>query len=425
VPSPRPTLGLDVVQRIVAESCFGPTDGEPRLGVELEWLTLPLAESSDRRDKAVLHPVDIEEIGERLSSPGALLGGSRLTFEPGGQLELSSPPSAAVATVCEALSDDAAAARRAAAAQGLQLVGLGMDPSRPPRRVVDAPRYRAMETYFVSEGPAGRKMMCSTAAIQVSIDTGPASSVARRWRLAHDLGPTLSATFANSPFSGGVPSGSLSTRLDTWWAVDPSRTLPPRQGSDYVETWTDYALDARVMLIRRTEQDFVPLRTPLRFGEWMYSGHELGYPTAADFDYHLTTLFPPVRPRGHFELRYIDSLPDPWWKVAVAVAACLLDDPEASEAARVSTSSTSHLWKEASRSGLCNPLLANSALKCFEAALPALERRGVDRETADLVARFHERYVSRGRSPAHDRLDEFSETGSVIPSRAALEESWI
>ncbi len=322
VPSPRPTLGLDVVQQAVEEGCFGPTDGDARVGAELEWLTVPVAgNGASRRCSSAIDRLDIEEIAARLSYPGALGRGCVLTFEPGGQLELSSPPCRGIATVCEVLSADTAAARRAAAAQGVELIGLGMDPARPPRRIVDAPRYRAMETYFISDGPAGRTMMCNTAAVQICVDTGRPAQVGNRWQLAHALGPTMAAAFANSPFAAGRPSGLVSTRLANWWAIDSSRTIPARQDPDYVTTWVDYALDARVMLIRRSEHDFVPIGSPMSFRAWMASGHELGYPTTSDFAYHLTTLFPPVRPRGHFEIRYIDALPEPWWRVAIAVVA--------------------------------------------------------------------------------------------------------
>ncbi|KOG85757.1 glutamate--cysteine ligase, partial [Streptomyces varsoviensis] len=57
-------------------------------------------------------------------------------------------------------------------------------------------------------------------------------------------------------------------------------------------------------------------------------------PTADDLAYHLTTLFPPVRPRGHLELRMIDAQPgDDGWLVPLAVTAALFDDPVAAETA--------------------------------------------------------------------------------------------
>ncbi len=48
-----------------------------------------------------------------------------------------------------------------------------------------------------------------------------------------------------------------------------------------------------------------------------------GGPTLADLDYHLTTLFPPVRPRGYVEIRCLDALPDRWWPAVAALTATL------------------------------------------------------------------------------------------------------
>lgn len=57
-------------------------------------------------------------------------------------------------------------------------------------------------------------------------------------------------------------------------------------------------------------------------------------PTQDDLDYHVTTLFPPVRPRGHLELRMMDAQPgEDGWTVPLAVTAALFDDPEAAETA--------------------------------------------------------------------------------------------
>jgi glutamate--cysteine ligase len=177
------------------------------------------------------------------------------------------------------------------------------------------------------------------------------------------------------------------------------------------------------MLIRRSPDDFVPVRTGLSFGEWMASGHELGYPTVSDFEYHLTTLFPPVRPRGWLELRYVDALPDPWWRVPVVVAACLLDDDEASATAGEAVARCEGSWRDAARCGLSHPGLASAADSCFDAALAACSRLEVDESNTDLVARYREVYVARRRCPADDRLEEWAATtdGAVDPP---LEPSW-
>ncbi|BDB41455.1 hypothetical protein IWGMT90018_19010 [Mycobacterium kiyosense] len=49
-------------------------------------------------------------------------------------------------------------------------------------------------------------------------------------------------------------------------------------------------------------------------------------PNTADLDYHLTTLFPPVRPRGRLEIRYLDSVLDVLWPAVVFTLVTLLDD---------------------------------------------------------------------------------------------------
>jgi len=49
-------------------------------------------------------------------------------------------------------------------------------------------------------------------------------------------------------------------------------------------------------------------------------------PTQAELDLHLTTLFPPVRPRGYLELRMIDALPGAGRAAAIATVWRLLTD---------------------------------------------------------------------------------------------------
>ena len=64
------------------------------------------------------------------------------------------------------------------------------------------------------------------------------------------------------------------------------------------------------------------------FRDWLRDGGSgtLRAPTAEDLDYHLSTLFPPVRPRGHMELRMIDAQPGDGWIVPAAVVTALADD---------------------------------------------------------------------------------------------------
>ena len=208
-----------------------------------------------------------------------------------------------------------------------------------------------MEAFFDVDGAAGRRMMSRTAALQVNLDHGDADECDRRWRVAHRIGPALAAAFASSPVAEGQPTGWSSTRLATWLDIDPTRTAAVTGGPD---EWVTYALDANVLLVRRGAE-MVPLRERLSFSAWIRDGHPLGPPTVDDLDYHLTTLFPPVRPRGFLELRYLDALPDPWWRVAVAVVTALVQDREAGDIATEACAPVADRWGDGARCGLDRP----------------------------------------------------------------------
>jgi glutamate--cysteine ligase len=388
VPGPHRQLTLRKARDHILEHCFAP-DGPALVGLEAEWLSVAVADPAA--------PVPFDSLQEAVDGAGPLPAGSAVTWEPGGQLELSTPPAADVGGACASLAADMAAVRPLAQDAGVDLAAIGIDPRRPPQRVVDTPRYEAMETFFAADGDEGRRMMCSTAALQVNV------GASHRWEVAHAVGPALAAAFSNSPVVDGRPTGSKSTRLATWWAIDPTRTAPARTD------WADYALAARVMLMR-DDSSFVPVCTPLPFAAWVEDGHELGHPTVDDLDYHLTTLFPPVRAKSWLEVRYLDAVPDPWWRAAATVVSAVLVDDEAAERARRASAGTENLWSEASRFGLEHEDLARAAGGCFDAALDAGPRVGADTASLDVTAEYADRFVARGRTPADDLLDRWEKT---------------
>lgn len=396
MPAPTRSLTTVDVHDHVRRHCLAPGAPPGRVGIELELLTTTTGDPAGRPAEA-----DLLDVVGGLRLPN----GARLSLEPGGQIELSSPaldgPGAAIA----AAAGDLAVLETRLEAAGIRTAALGLDPSRPHRRIMAAPRYVAMEAYFEGDGGAGLAMMCGTASVQVNLELGGASALPRRWRLAHALGPLLVAAFANSPLSGGRPTGARSSRQQIWSALDRTRSAPAVSRLPPADAWARYALAARVMLIPAGDDGFRPVREDLSFAAWMAGGHELGYPTEADLAYHLTTLFPPVRPKGWLELRMIDAVPGPWWKVAVAVTAALLDDPDAFAVAERTCRPVGGCWGEAAAYGLGHPALASAARTCFGAALEALPRLGADRETLTATEAYVERYVDRGRCPADDVLD--------------------
>ena len=101
-----------------------------------------------------------------------------------------------------------------------------------------------------------------------------------------------------------------------------------------------------------------------------------GRPTVADLDYHLTTLFPPVRPRGYLEIRCIDALPDRWWPALAALTVTLVDDPSRPTGPRAVPSRCAQRVEAAAREGLADPGAARAAATgCVEVAARAAARR--------------------------------------------------
>ncbi|MCC5580850.1 ergothioneine biosynthesis glutamate--cysteine ligase EgtA [Microtetraspora sp. AC03309] len=365
-----------------ARGCFQRTETD-RVGVELEFLVFD-AETPSRQ-------VPIARIADALPP---LPGGSRVTFEPGGQLELATPPlplSQAVA----GLVSDLDAVRLSLSGAGLVLGGFALDPFRPPRRQLRLPRYDAMAAFLGV--PYGRLMMCSTASIQVNLDFGANPRV--RWDRAHLLGPVLVAAFANSPRDGW-----MSGRQAVWHHLDRTRTAPVAMGGDPVEEWAGYLLDARLMLVRNRAGDGAAgCRVVLDGSPYREFARVAGRPpTDEDLAYHATTLFPPVRPRGWMETRYLDAQALDDWPVCVAVVHALVTDDRAGDVALDAAWPVRGAWARAARFGLAEPHLRRTAETCFRAAVEALPRLGAEPWLVDRVGRFAARHIEPGRSPALD-----------------------
>jgi glutamate--cysteine ligase len=379
-------LTIDDVYQHSYGVCF--KTGPPGVvGAETEWLVV------DPRDPG--GHVALDRLRGLVDAAGPLPAGSRVTYEPGGQLELSSAPQPGLAALHRAISFDLAFVRKALG--DLALVGHGVDPLRAPFMQTAEPRYLCMSAFFQTHSKeGGLPMMCGTASVQVCLDIGAdAADAARRWRLAHSLGPVLVAAFANSPLRAGRRTGLKSTRQAIWNALDPGRTTAP-VGADPAEAWARYALDAKVMMCRTSNGGW--LADPgTTFREWVATGEA----TAWDLDYHLSTLFPPVRPRGWYELRMIDALPEPYWRVPVALVTALLDDPVASRLAEEATEPVTGRWRQAARDALADRELARAARECFAAARTALPRLGAS-DLLPVLDDYHSRYIERGRCPADD-----------------------
>ena len=367
-----------------------------------------------------------DEITGVLEWLSPLPAGSVVTVEPGGAIELSGPPADGAVPAIDAMTRDQAVLRSAFANAGLGLVFLGADPLRQPKRVNPGARYRAMEEFFAASrsGAAGAAMMTSTASIQVNLDAGPQAGWAARVRLAHALGPTMIAVAANSPMLAGEFAGWVSARQRVWGQMDSARCGPilGASGDDPGTDWARYALKAPVMLVHDPEaSDLEAVTHYVPFAEWADGRVLLGdrRPTVADLNYHLTTLFPPVRPRQWLEIRYLDSVPDTFWPAVIFTLVTLLDDPDAADSAAEAVEPVATAWDTAARVGLRDRRLHEAANRCV-----ALAAAKAPPELTGAMERLV-RTVEQGRCPGDDFSDLVVANGIAASVSRVAADAWL
>ncbi|HEX3592700.1 MAG TPA: glutamate-cysteine ligase family protein [Pseudonocardiaceae bacterium] len=352
----------------IASVCF--KHGPPRLvGVELEWTVHDARDPRSALDLTRLAaalgahaPVTVNPDSPNLPLPH----GSLVTVEPGGQVEISAPPHSSLADLISTVSSDATAITDLLADHGLTLGRRGLDQARAVNRLLDTPRYAAMECAFARHGTDGITWMCASAGLQVCVDAGEPDRVAARWAALHSLGPVLSALFANSGQRRGGRSTWVSGRMRTMFGADPIRNRPSAVTSDPAAWWARKALDSPVMCVRTPTGDWTPA-VRMSFAEWI-DGAAPTKPTADDLDYHLSTLFPPVRPRGYLEVRYLDAQDGDGWIVPSVLLAGLMADETTVDATLAATEPAAGRWLHAARYGLADARIAASGKALVELA---------------------------------------------------------
>jgi glutamate--cysteine ligase len=327
------------------------------------------------------------------------VGGS-ITFEPGGQLEYNSPPCRSASALLALLRTVVLPLRAAAVGEGIDLLAVGIDPINPAEAaplLIHAKRYARMAEYLGRRGPAGARMMRQTAAFQVSLDFDDEPWL--RWRVLNAATPYVTAIFANSPIYAGERTDHQSTRAHVWRALDPTRTGIPYDERNPVGAYLEFALAAPAILYPAIDGEYRP------FGEWLARAN----PTPDEWQDHLSTLFPEVRPRGHLELRSADSIAPHWYAAPLALTAGILYDPAALRAAADLLGPPDlGLLERAGRCGLHDPAIARMAVDLFEVALQGcrgLGPRYFHPSDLEQATAFFERYTHRGRSPADDMLE--------------------
>jgi glutamate--cysteine ligase len=290
-----------------------------------------------------------------------LRDGARISFEPGGQIEISSTPYPAATSVISATRELFQLVRDAMQRSGIELLTNGVDPNNDigvvPLQLRGA-RYTGMTTYFESVGPSGVRMMRQTAALQINVERG--EDPLDRWSLLNAITPVVTALFSNSANYAGKKTNHASYRAHLWRTLDDSRTGIPYDERDPVRKYVDFALDAYAM---RSGDARHPYRT---FREWMQAD-KVGM---EEWEFHLSTLFPEVRPKHYFELRSADTI-DPQWLAApvLFVTAIVYDRASAQRAFEIVGSPSIDLLELAGIKGLSHPALRRMARALADIAL--------------------------------------------------------
>lgn len=242
--------------------------------------------------------------------------GASVSLEPGGQFELSGAPLEHIHQTCNEVGGHLREVREIADPLGIGFLGLGFSPiwSLEETPMMPKGRYGIMKNYMPKVGRLGHQMMFRSCTVQVNLDFSSEADMVKKMRVALALQPVGTALFANSPFAEGRTNGFLSYRGHIWSDTDPDRTgmLPFmfEEGAGF-ESYVDYALDVPMYFARRggvyvdcaghSFRDFMVGKLAPLPGE---------LPTLADWEDHLSTIFPEVRLKRFLEMRGSDS--GPW-----------------------------------------------------------------------------------------------------------------
>ena len=296
--------------------------------------------------------------------------GTRISFEPGGQIEISSTPHATASSVIDSTQALVTLLQAAMAAEGIELLARGVDPYNDIDAVplqLHRDRYERMTRYFESIGPSGVRMMRQTASLQINLERG--EDPRKRWTLLNALAPYLVALFANSRNYAGELTAHASLRAHLWRTLDNSRTGLPCDVTEPSVRYLAFALDAKAM---RSSDGKVPWLT---FREWMRTESL----TEQDWMFHLSTLFPEVRPKEFFEIRSADAIDiGQIGAPVVFVTGIVYDDESSAAATKLLGAPSEPLLERAGQLGMTDPWIAKVLPRLIEIALNGAERMGTN-----------------------------------------------
>ena len=353
---------------------------------------------------------------------GLKQGGASITLEPGGQIELSGAPLRTARDTCREFNSHVDMLNEVSESFGIVWLGIGADPvhSVPEIPVMPKARYDIMRAYMPKRGKQGLDMMHATATVQANFDYASESDMAEKMRMAMGIGPLVSALFANSPIAAGEESGFVSKRVHVWRDVDPDRCgmleFVFDDGFGYRD-YLEWALDVPMYFVVRGGRYHAA--HSVTFRQFMESGFEGEVATIADWDLHLTTLFPEVRLKQIIEVRGADSVPrDLICALPALYKGLFYDDQARAEATDLvadwGPGERTEALERVALDGLearvaGQPILerARALVEISKGGLDRLVATGLSEEAEDVFLAPLRAIVDSGRSPGREVLDRW------------------
>lgn len=358
-------------------------------------------------------------------APSLKRGRASITLEPGSQLELSGSPLDTIHQTHEEFAGHRAECMAVGEDLGLTWLGLGYHPFARQEDLdwVPKSRYGVMKDYLLTKGSRARDMMRRTCTVQANLDYASEADAMRKLRLSLRATPIVTSLFSNSATSVDG-SARFAERTAVWFDVDPDRTgfLPfAWSESASYEAYIEWALDAPMFLVYREGRSL--MNTGQSFRDFFENGFEGHHATLADWDDHLTTLFPEVRLKRTLELRSTDSQSLAMVCALPALWKGLLYDDAASDALEAALSELSYeevtaaqkaIPDQASGATLAGRSLREWGQQLVHIAAGGLERLNNVNGSGESEAVFLKPLIELdGRSPAELWVERFGETPSV------------
>jgi glutamate--cysteine ligase len=386
-----------------------PVDGDSGVFRVLENLVELTKDTADPLEK-----VYEKDMLLALTSPS----GSKITIEPGGQIELSDVPRNSLLEAHNSLQSYLKLLEEAVSGFGGRLLFQGLQPLHSLEELPFFPksRYRIMFPHMLKTGSLGQWMMKASTGVQVSIDYASIEDMERKFVLLNRLSPFLTALFANSALIAGSPSGYLSYRSHIWEHTDNTRSGLPEAflSADFrLEDYIEWALKAAPYHLKR-DGEWV-LTTDWNFQQLLAGKHPDLKINMDDWEEHLGMLFPDIRIKNILEVRVIDNL-SPQYSIAVpaligallynetafaSVQSILMDLP--TEEFKIYKKAVA---KDALHAEVHRTNFAKTGRLIVEKAI-----EGLGSAEENWLLPFFEQYTKEGLTPADETLELFHKCG--------------